>query len=69
MTYLPYDKTDEKSIEAYAKRLIGHTFLDVLEDNIAPTSSVIAEQAAEYGDKKRKGGLGNLLEEQYFKYR
>ena len=32
MTYLPYDKTDEKSIEAYAKRLIGHTFLDVLDD-------------------------------------
>lgn len=62
-----YDKTSPKSIEAYAKRLIGHTFLDVLEGRLADTDTV-AEQAESYGNKNRKGGLGNLLEEAYFGY-
>ena len=62
-----YDKTSHKSIEAYAKRLIGHTFLDVLEGRLADTDTV-AEQAESYGNKNRKGGLGNLLEEAYFGY-
>ena len=62
-----YDKTSPKSIEAYDKRLIGHTFLDVLEGRLADTDTV-AEQAESYGNKNRKGGLGNLLEEAYFGY-
>ena len=48
-----YDKTSPKSIEAYAKRLIGHTFLDVLEGRLADTDTV-AEQAESYGNKNRK---------------
>ena len=62
-----YDKTDPKSIEAYAKRLIGHTFLEVLEGRLSDTATVV-EQAESYGNKNRKGGLGNLLEEAYFGY-
>jgi len=67
VSVLPYDKTNPKSIEAYAKKLIGHTFLDVLEGKLTDSES-FAEQATEYGNKKRKGGLGNLLEEAYFGY-
>lgn len=62
-----YDKTNPKSIEAYAKRLIGHTFQEVLDGKLSDTS-MVAESAVEYGNKKRKGGLGNLLEEAYFGY-
>ena len=31
---LPCDKTEPKSIEAYAKKLIGKTFQDVLNESI-----------------------------------
>ena len=68
MTSLPYNKADSKSIEAYAKKLIGHTFLDVLE-NHQDSLSIVAEQTIEYGNTNRKGGLGNLLEERYFGYK
>lgn len=68
MQGLPYDKADPISIEAYAKRLIGHTFLDVLEHKIS-SASMVKEQSIEYGNIKRKGGLGNLLEEVYFGYK
>ncbi len=68
MNTVLYDKRDPISIEAYAKRLIGHTFMDVL-DNWAATSAENAKRAAEYGNTKRKGGLGNLLEEVYFGYK
>ena len=64
---LPYDKSDPKSIEDYAKRLLGHSFRwvapvvgnDLVEESIEDT----------FADKKRKGGLGNFLEEQYFGYK
>ena len=68
MQHLPYDKTKPESIETYAKNLIGHTFLDVLNKNIN-TAAVVREDVFQYGNAKRKGGLGNLLEEQYFGYK
>lgn len=68
MSILPYDKTNAKSIEQYAKKLIGHTFLDVLSDSSFLADSV-AEESIEYGNAHRKGGLGNLLEEKYFGYK
>ena len=67
MSKLPYDKTSPKSIEAYAKKLIGRTFLDVLTD-ASSSANMVAEQSVEYGNVKRKGGLGNLLEKEYFLY-
>ncbi len=66
MEYLiEYDKANPKSIEAYAKRLIGHTFNDVKEWNL---SSLVREDGL-YENKSRKGGLGNFIEEQFFGYR
>lgn len=66
-----YDKTDPKSIESYAKNLIGHTFLDVLRWSAQKNSGAGSVHEAEfaYGNKQRKGGLGNLLEEKYFEYK
>ena len=63
MSKLPYDKTKAKSIERYAKALIGRTFRDVLDSSPFVGASVV-EKSVEYGNEKRKGGLGNLLEEQ-----
>lgn len=35
MNRLPYDYTDPKSIENYAKNLIGLSFYDVLKNNFS----------------------------------
>lgn len=61
-----YDKHDENSIVAYAARLVGKTFLDVIEDKVPGNRENILQA---YGNKARKGGLGNLLEEVYFGYK
>ena len=60
-----YDKTNPKSIEEYAKRLIGHTFNEVKEWNLHPEM----REDMFYEKKSRKGGLGNFIEEQFFGYR
>lgn len=59
-----YDRSSPESIEAYARKLIGHTFADVIA---ATGSGDVASEA--YGNLRRKGGLGNLLEEYYFGYK
>jgi DNA mismatch repair protein MutH len=63
-----YDRTDAESILNYAKQLIGMTFLEVIY-----TSDLTIESRNQciqiYGNPRRKGGLGNLLEELYFKYK
>lgn len=69
-----YDKSNPKSIEEFAKKLIGHNFEEVISWNIkrygavkdAPDSD---NKTDSYSNKKRKGGLGNLLEEVYFGYK
>lgn len=64
---LPYDKTSPKSIEEYAKKLVNRTFNEVLEEYLRTHN--LDEKGLTYGDSKRKGGLGNLLEEFYFGYK
>lgn len=63
-----YNRTDAKSIELYAKKLIGKTFLDILYarnfDELTQNNAIV-----KYGNPNRKGGLGNFLEEIYFKYK
>lgn len=67
MTYsIGYDRTNPKSIEEYAKRLVGHTFNEVKAWNLP---SVAREERFSYDSKARKGGLGNFIEEQYFGYK
>ncbi|WP_197032335.1 Sau3AI family type II restriction endonuclease [Bacillus sp. UNC41MFS5] len=51
---IPYDISSSSSIEAFAKKLIGKTFRDVLPED--------------YKMYEGKGGLGQLLEKYYFLY-
>ena len=60
------DFSDPKSLLAYAKKLEGHTFQDVLDLGITPEGLV---ETNDYASKAFKGGMGNLIEERYFGYR
>ena len=69
------DFSDEASIEAYAQRLEGMTFQDVLALGIySPRARAKEERLAAKGEKDEygrigyKGGVGNLIEERYFGY-
>lgn len=63
-----YDDKNPVSIEVYAKKLIGKTFLDIIKEaDLNP--EIKLEIIDKYGNPKRKGGLGNLLEEIYFGYK
>ena len=67
-----YDETDPLSIESYSKNLIGKTFADIIYlDSL--NKSKIYEDSAEYSvsheNKKRKGGLGEIIEECFFHYK
>ena len=72
MNYLEeYDETDPISIETYAKRLIGKTFADVCKQDDITKSMVVRETTnyeVKHENKKRKGGLGELIEERFFHY-
>lgn len=53
---LPYDAASQESIEAYAKRLVGHSLREVLAE----------EDRVEYQVAKGKGNLGDVVERSYF---
>ncbi|MCR5587716.1 MAG: restriction endonuclease, partial [Lachnospiraceae bacterium] len=63
-----YNQNDVKSILAYAKELEGKSFHAVIEsyENNDDRKKELYET---YGNKSRKGGLGNLLEEVFFGYK
>lgn len=68
---LEYDETDPISIETYGKKLIGKTFQDVCDEDDMLKSDVVRETSnyeASHENKKRKGGLGELIEERHFHY-
>lgn len=70
--FTEYDETDPISIEKYAQKLIGLTFSDVCKQDNIPKVMVVRETAnyeVEHENKKRKGGLGELIEERFFHYR
>lgn len=73
MDYLvDYDETDPLSIERYAQQLIGRTFKDVCREDDAKYIMTLGEEsnyATIHENKKRKGGLGELIEERFFHYR
>lgn len=66
-----YDETNPISIETFAKKLIGKTFSDVCRQDDISKAMFIRETANyefKHEDRKRKGGLGELIEERYFHY-
>lgn len=67
-----YDPSDKYSIYRYAQHLKGKTFNDVYDDDElflidSPAESQIYKQS--YENRKRKGGLGEIIEERYFHYK
>ena len=62
-----YDHTDPLSIEEYGKRMVGHTFGEIL--SWADLAAGIESDIEAYGNAARKGGLGNLIEERFFGYK
>ena len=66
MSNSSYDPSDALSIESYAKKMIGLTFSAIIGSK--KKSDSIGESAESYGYKYRKGGLGNLIEAEYFGY-
>ena len=70
MAKYEFDDGNPKSIEEYAKQLLGKSFYDVIGWKIERDyNQVTAEQVDSYANKHRKGGLGNLLENVYFNYK
>ncbi len=66
-----YDESDPLSIEDYAQQLIGKTFLDVCNEDDIHHSNVVRETIdydIKHENKKRKGGLGEIIEERFFHY-
>lgn len=69
---LEYDRNNPSSIEAYAKKLIGKTFRDVIEQD-SHSHMMLREELA-YGGctvidiKRNKGNLGQIIEERFFHY-
>lgn len=72
MDYLKgYDETNPLSIESYAQKLIGKTFADVCYEDDLENTMVVREDsnyADNHENKKRKGGLGEIIEERFFHY-
>lgn len=67
-----YDESNPLSIEAYAQKLVGKTFADVChEDNMdmAKVERDTSTYEASHENKKRKGGLGEIIEERFFHYK
>lgn len=67
-----YDETDPLSIEIYAQKLIGMSFADIcLKDDINNAMFLREESnyAEDHENKKRKGGLGEIIEERFFHYK
>lgn len=73
--YKGYDETSPSSIEAYGKKMIGMTFNQICDADGRYKASIISEDtlgisyAESHENKKRKGGLGELVEERYFHYK
>lgn len=74
-----YNPNDAEDILRYAQWLIGKTFYDVLEMDLQESQMshfysqgtndhMLDDYIAQYGRVKRKGGLGNLIEEHFFHY-
>lgn len=59
------DLSNPNAILRYAKKLIGHSFREVLSLGIAPEDA----SKKDYGNAKFKGGMGTLIEERFFGYK
>ena len=65
-----YDRTNPKSIEAYAQKLIGKTFRQIkdADEKAIREEGTIDWEADSSEIKHKKGSLGQLIEECFFHY-
>lgn len=65
-----YDETDPLSIEQYGQKMIGKTFLQICLEDEGDIQYIQEESnyAKVHENKKRKGGLGEIIEECFFHY-
>lgn len=69
---IEYDESNPQSIEKYAQKLIGKTFLEICTEDDSKNEEIARENpyyAIEHANKKRKGGLGEIIEEKFFRYK
>lgn len=67
-----YDETDPISIEQYAQKMVGKTFDEICKEDEMKNSRSLHKEityAVAHENKKRKGGLGELIEEKFFHYK
>lgn len=79
-----YNPASAEDILRYAKWLINKSFMDILVEDTVPETrtpregvyslfpedrQLREESSTNYGDARRKGGLGNLVEEHFFHYK
>ena len=67
-----YDVSDPLDIERYAQGLVDKTFRQIWELDLERLSLLIEEQKARYvvvDNKRKKGNLGQLVEERFFHYK
>lgn len=63
-----YDEANPLSIEEYSQGLIGKTFEDVLYNYVFEDDTKYEDLKEKFNNPRRKGSLGNLIEEFYFGY-
>lgn len=67
-----YDRADKYSIEEYGQKMVGKTFQNLI-DMDTDNTFVVREPEISYDvaheNKKRKGGLGEIVEERFFHYK
>lgn len=67
-----YNRKDKYSIEEYGQKMVGKTFQNLI-DMDADNPFVVREPEIAYDaaheNKKRKGGLGEIVEERFFHYK
>ncbi|MDD3746859.1 MAG: Sau3AI family type II restriction endonuclease [Anaerostipes sp.] len=66
-----FDECDPISIETYSQNMVGKTFAEICDEDDREKDSILAETSgykASHENKKRKGGLGELIEERFFHY-
>ena len=67
-----YDKTDKYSIEEYGQKMVGRTFQDLIDmdsDNVFLVREPEIAYDVAHENRKRKGGLGEIVEERFFHYK
>lgn len=66
-----YDKTDKYSIEKYGQKMVGNTFhgLTMIDNDNPVVADIGIEYETSHENAKRKGGLGEFVEEVFFNYK